>query len=78
MVGSGGRGTVLVVRVSIVIILMGCLLPAGQYPALSVYALYIDIRDMAVNLAFLKLLIVNIINFADTIGIYFLVQQLVQ
>ena len=75
MEGSGGRGKALVVQVSLVIVLMRRLLSAGQYQACSLYALYIDRRDLSVNLAFSKLSIVNIINGADTIGIYFLVRQ---
>ena len=75
MVGSGGRGKVLVVRVSLVIILMRCLLSTGQYPVFLVYTLYIDRRDLPENLAFSKLSIVYIKNVADAIGIYFLVRQ---
>ena len=43
MVGIGGRGRVLVVRASLVIVLMRCLLSAGQYLACLGYALYIAI-----------------------------------
>ena len=64
MVGSGGRGRALVVRVFLVIVLMRCLQSAGQYPACSVYALYIDIRDLPVNLAFSKRSIDNIITYS--------------
>ena len=73
MEGSGGRGKALVVRVSLVIVLMRRLLSAGQnhYSVSSLYALYIDRRDLSVNLGFSKLSIVNIINGADKIGIYF-------
>ena len=49
MVGNGGLGKALVVRVSLVIVLMRCLLSAGQYPACSAYALYIDRKDLPVN-----------------------------
>ena len=75
MVGSGGRGRALVVRVFVVIVLMRCLVSVGQYPACSLYDLYFVRRDLPVNLAFSKLPIVNIVIVADTIGIYFLVQQ---
>ena len=77
MVGSGGRGRALVVRVFVAIVLMRCLPSAGQYPVCSLYALYIDRRDLPVNLAFSKLSIVYIINVADAIVIYFLVRQYV-